>query len=193
MPEDLREYVTRAYENAESLNRLVNNILDVSRLEMGRFELHTDSVDLAKLLEDILKSVAVQAYEKRLKLELINSTGKDKVMVRIDSIRISQVLRNLLDNAIKFSKKGKSITADIQVSDQFVTVSITDRGVGVPKSQLKQIFDKFIQVKNNSKSYSGEAGLGLYIAKKIVELHGGSIEAFCENGKRTTFRFSIPL
>ena len=193
LPADLREYVTRAYENTESLNRLVNNILDVSRLEMGRFELHPDETDLVKLAEDILKGVAVQAYEKKLKLELINSTGTEKLFVNLDSIRVSQVLRNLLDNAIKFSNKGTAITVELRIDAKFVSVEVTDRGVGIPKSNLDDIFNKFIQVKNNSKHYSGGAGLGLYIAKKIVELHGGMIEARCDSGKGTTIQFTLPL
>jgi len=193
LPEDFREYVTRAYENTESLNRLVNNILDVSRLEMGRFELHLDETDIVKLSEDILKGVAVQAYEKRLKLELLNATGKEKFLIGLDSIRVSQVLRNLLDNAIKFSNRGSIITVELKTDGEFVSVFVTDRGVGIPKANLDQIFNKFIQVKNNSKHYSGGAGLGLYIAKKIVELHGGKIEARCENGRGTTIQFTLPL
>lgn len=191
--EPYREYLKRAYSTTDSLNYLINNILDVSRLDMDRFELQKQETDIIRLTRNILDSLSFQVNERRLKLEFKNCTKQEEVVLLIDSIRISQVLRNVLDNAIKFTKRGKKIKVSIKRNSKEICIAIADQGVGIPKSKLDQIFDKFVQVKNMQTKYKGGVGLGLFIAKCIVELHGGKIKASKNDDGGTTISIYLPL
>jgi len=192
MPKEAREYFERVYDNVNTLNNLVNNILDVSRIETDRFELHRKPTDIAELAEKITQDFGFQAKEEELKIHFKNKLS-DPVVLDIDSVRIQQVLRNILDNAIKYTMKGKDITVEVEMRGIGIQIAIIDQGVGIPKSQIFEIFDKFKQAKNCLTRYKGGAGLGLFITKKIVELHGGMIWAESEVRKGTTFRIQLPL
>ncbi|MBU1682580.1 HAMP domain-containing histidine kinase, partial [Patescibacteria group bacterium] len=193
LPEPIQQYLLRAYHNTESLNYLVNNILDVSRLEMGRFDLQLNPTDLIQLTKSTIDGVSFQIDEKKLKINFRNLTSSKKLMLKLDDIRISQVLRNLLDNAIKFSRIGKAITVKLRKTKHFAVVEIVDQGVGIPKAKIEQIFDKFIQVKDVDTRYKGGAGLGLFIAKRIIELHCGTIDAESRKRHGTKFTLKLPL
>jgi PAS domain S-box-containing protein len=190
--EPYREYLRRAYSTTDALNYLINNILDVSRLDMGRFELQKQEVDVIRLIRTILDSLSFQANEGQLMLEFDNATGKEKMMLEIDSIRMSQVLRNVLDNSIKFTKKGKKIAVTVGCDAQWLAIGVADQGVGIPKSKLNQVFDKFTQVRNTQTRYKGGVGLGLFIAKRIVELHGGKIQAGQNKDGGVTITIYLP-
>jgi PAS domain S-box-containing protein len=193
LSEPYREYLIRAYSTTDALNYLINNILDVSRLDMGRFQLQKQETDIIRLTRNILDSLSFQLNERRLQLEFENATKKECIPLMIDSIRISQVLRNILDNSIKFTKRSKKIRVTIKQKSRGVVVSVADQGVGIPKAKLDQIFDKFMQVKNTQTKYKGGVGLGLFIAKRIVELHGGKIQASKNNDGGTTVNIQLPL
>ncbi len=193
LSESYREYLIRAYSTTDSLNYLINNILDVSRLDMGRFQLQKQDTDIIKLTRNILDSLSFQMNERRLELEFENRTGREQLILSIDSIRMSQVLRNILDNSIKFTKRGKRLSIIIRRNANDVSVTIADQGVGIPKAKLEQIFDKFMQVKNTHTKYKGGVGLGLFIAKRIVELHDGKIQASKNSDGGTTVCIHLPL
>jgi len=193
IPEEIRRYIQKAYSNSESLNYLVNNILDVSRLDMGRFELQTATVDMVKFIQGLIENLSFQAGEKKLKLIFNNKTNQKTLNMKVDMIRLSQVLRNLLDNAIKFTKQGKNIYVTLEKNHKCVTIKVVDQGIGIAKVQLDQIFEKFMQVRNSDTRYKGGAGLGLFIAKRIVELHKGKLEAESQKGKGTTFTITLPI
>ena len=188
-----REYLIRAYSTTDSLNYLINNILDVSRLDMGRFELQKQEICIVKLTRNILDSLSFQMHERRLVLEFENQTGQDSLFFSFDSIRMSQVLRNILDNSIKFTKRGKKIRVTIKRENEEVIITIADQGVGIPRAKLEQIFDKFMQVKTTQTKYKGGVGLGLFIAKRIVELHEGRITASKNSDGGTTISIHLPL
>ena len=120
----------------------MNNILDVSRLDTGRFELQTVGTDLIQLTKNIIDSLSFQANERNLEIDFKNLSGLDKLMLDIDPIRISQVLRNLLDNAIKYSRPNKQIIVEVVKDLGFAFIKISDQGVGIPKTKMKQIFIK---------------------------------------------------
>ena len=103
------------------------------------------------------------------------------------------MLRNLIDNAIKFSKRGKSIFVEINTNSKFIDIKIIDEGIGIPKSQIENVFDKFIQVKSTETKFKGGAGLGLFISRRIIELHGGIMKAESTMHKGTTFTIQLPL
>ncbi len=193
IPDSAQQYLMRAYNNAESLNYLVNNILDVSRLDTGRFELQIVKYDLIQLVQNVIDGLSFQISEKNLNLEVRNLTKSPKLPIKIDTIRFTQVLRNLLDNAIKFSKRGKSIVVEIDITSNFAKIKVIDEGIGIPKSQIENVFDKFIQVKSSETRFRGGAGLGLFISKRIIELHGGIMKAESEMGKGTTFTIQLPI
>jgi len=193
LPENARQYVSRAYNNVEALNSLVNNILDVSRLESGRFTLRKIQTNLVSLVQNLLDNLSISAREKKLAVRFKNLTGSPQLMLPLDPLRLHQVVVNLLDNAIKYSKPGKSIWVILRIRDSRVQLVIKDQGIGIPQREVSKIFDKFIQAKNAASRYQGGAGLGLFITQKIVELHGGTIAVQSRLHLGTTFTLSLPL
>ena len=192
IPKEAKDYLIRVYDNVEVLNNLINNILDVSRIEMGRIELHIKPVDIVELIKDIIKNLSFQAHERKLSIHFINKLQKDSLMVNVDSVRIRQVLRNILDNAVKFSPEGKDITVEIDIKGIGLQISVIDQGMGIKKSEIFDVFEKFKQGTNSQSQYRGGAGLGLFIAKRIIEMHNGMIWAESEINKGTTFRIQLP-
>jgi two-component system sensor histidine kinase VicK len=184
----------RVYDNVEVLNNLVNNILDVSRIEMDRLQLHRTPTDIVELIKNVIKNLHFQSSEKKLEVNLINKLDKDSLILNIDHVRLRQVFRNILDNAIKYSPEGKRINVEMEIRGIGLQISIIDQGMGIRKSEIFEIFDKFKQAKNSHTQYnSGGAGLGLFIARKIMELHNGMIWAESELKKGTAFRIQLPL
>jgi signal transduction histidine kinase len=192
IPKEAKDYLIRVYDNVEVLNNLINNILDVSRIEMGRIELHIKPVDIVALIKEIIANLSFQANEKKLSIHFINKLQTDALMVNIDNVRIRQVVRNILDNAVKFSPIGKDISVEIEMHGIGVQISVIDQGMGIRKSELFDIFDKFKQGSNSQSQYRGGAGLGLFIAKRIMEMHDGMIWAESEINKGTIFRLQFP-
>ncbi|MFH0820912.1 MAG: PAS domain-containing sensor histidine kinase [Candidatus Peregrinibacteria bacterium] len=193
LPSTARQYFSRAYNNVETLNHLVNNILDVSRIEGGRFTLNKVQADLVGLTKGIIDNLLITAREKRLKVRFRNLTGSHKLLMPLDTVRIHQVMVNLLDNAIKYSTEGKTITIYLKKKASWAEVHVQDQGIGIPQKEIPKIFEKFMQAKNAAVRYKGGAGLGLFIAQRIIELHGGKIEVKSILRKGTTFILHLPL
>lgn len=193
VPAHLKDYLTRVYDNVEGLNNLVNNILDVSRIETGRLELYKKPTDIVELAQSVIRNLGYQLGEKKMTVQFINRFPTPALLLNIDAIRMRQVFRNILDNAIKYSPIGKKITIEAEPRGIGIQISIADEGIGIPKAQIFEVFDKFKQAKNGQSSYKGGAGLGLFIVKKIMELHGGMIWAESTINKGTTFRLQLPL
>jgi len=192
IPHDVRPFLSRAYHSSESLNHLVNNILDVSRLDTGRFEIQKACTDLLPIIRSTLETLTFQAHEKKLKIRLKNLSRHSKIMAEVDPVRIGQVIRNLLDNAIKFSRIGKEVLVEARLSKKQVTVKVIDQGVGIPKPKINLIFEKFMQIKDSDTRYKGGAGLGLFISRRIVELHGGKIAVESQKQKGAVFTVQLP-
>lgn len=193
MPEQDQQYLIRAYNNVDVLNNLVNNILDVSRLESGRFQLKKTSVNLVTLIKNIIDNLAIHLRSGKLRIIFNNKTQQKQFTIHVDNVRIHQVLMNVLENAIKYSKSNKDIVVDLEKDGKKALIRITNHGVGIPRSQIKYIFDKFIQGKNATTRYKGGAGLGLFIVKRIVELHGGKISVQSHPKKGTVFTIQFPI
>ena len=189
--EKLLNYFEKIDMSGRRLLALVNDLLDLSKLEAGLSELSLGEADFDNLFNQMLDEFELLLKEKHLTLEVIKKSKNARVIC--DQLKIEQVLRNLLSNAIKFTDKGKKITLTIEdcpKDDNQYIISVLDQGMGIPEDELDDVFDKFIQSSKN-KSGSGGTGLGLPISREIVSLHGGRIWA--ENGSDggTKFTFTI--
>ena len=195
---ELKDDIKVIYRNAKKLQKLTNDILDVSRIDSHKLNLDVSNFDLVDLIKNTIQDVTINAEKKEENISIdcnFDNETKSKVvfdqsiLVNGDKARISQVLLNLLNNATKFTKEGKiTITVLMQKDRKEVVVSISDKGNGIDSEVMNHLFEKFI-----SKSDSG-TGLGLYISKNIVEAHGGKIWASNNlDGIGSTFSFSIPV
>jgi len=190
VPHALREPLADVQTNASHLLRLINDVLDLSKIEAGRMELVPVDYAVGDVLETVRASLRGLATEKGL--DLIVSAPPDPPSAYGDSKRITQCLLNLAGNAIKFTKQGHvAIAAEVHAPT--VRFSVSDTGIGIPADQLDNIFSEFRQADATVAHEYGGTGLGLSITKKFVELHGGRIHVESEPGKGSTFSFEIPL
>ena len=180
-----------ASEEAEHLNSLINQLLDLSQLDSGRFELLKSGFDIREIVKQCLTALSVKAGRKnvRFSVEISPAAGSGFG----DSQKIKQIFRNILENALKFSpEKGKVLVRGDQKNGLLI-FSVRDEGIGIPPGELEHIFDKFYQIKNHRIRQEGGMGLGLAISKNIVELHGGRIWAESPEGEGTTVFFTLPV
>lgn len=184
---DLRSlYIVQS--QAEHLERLVNDLLDLSRVQWGHLELHPETFFLADLLAESVHAVQASAEQHSISLEI----NIPDTQVVADRRRITQVVGNILDNAVKYSPCGGQIIVSLQEQDGDFQVSVSDQGIGISPEYLDHIFERFYRVRNTaSHQYSG-IGLGLYVARAIVERHGGRIWFSNNPGNGSTFYFTLP-
>lgn len=173
-------------QQADHLARLVQQLLDLSRLEYGRLELHSTEVDLVQIVENVLKRTELVTPDRRLQLE-----SKGPVVVTADPDRIEQVIGNLLDNAIKFSPAGGTIRTSIDAAGDGAVVSVQDWGMGVPEGRQSRVFERYYRA-HEEKAYEG-LGIGLHVAREIIAQHGGEMWFESREGEGSTFYFSLPL
>lgn len=190
LPRAYMRDLTIVLRNAHHLQDLVNDVLDLARIEAAAMGLQLDDVSPASLVENAVQIVRSLVEERGLKLH--TSIAPDVPDLRVDPTRIRQVLINLLNNAARFTDQG-SISVRVQQVDGQVLFAVADSGVGIAPSDLAHIFDEFHQADNTRKRRHGGAGLGLAISKRFVELHGGRIWAESELGRGSTFSFSLPV
>jgi signal transduction histidine kinase len=190
VPEKIEKILVRLEKNGRNLLNLINDVLDISKIEAGRLTLSLDDYSLGELVNTVLVSVEGLAAEKGLKLSV--TVDKDLPVGKADQQRIGQILVNLLGNAIKFTDEGE-VGVEVGTRNGSFLVSVLDTGLGLSAEDTQIIFKEFRQVDGSSTRERGGTGLGLSIAKKIVEMHGGSIwvEARPEGG--AIFSFSIPI
>jgi two-component system phosphate regulon sensor histidine kinase PhoR len=173
---------------AEHLERLVNDLLDLSRVQWGNLELHYTDFYLADVLAECVRSAQVSADQHTIYLDIQVQDTK----IVADKARVGQVVGNILDNAIKYSPHGGQVTVKLGEYDSRYLVSIIDQGIGISPEYLDHIFERFYRVHNAaSRQYAG-IGLGLYVAKAIVEAHGGRIWVTNNSGVGSTFSFTLP-
>jgi len=185
---EARELLEITQRNADRLLLLINDLLDLSKLESGTVTLDVRECNLKELVAESLANVTSLAQEKHVRLE---EHIPEQFPVTVDRDRLAQVLYNLLSNAIKFTPAG-SVTVDLDDSPEAVILSVRDTGIGIPRDQLHRIFDRFVQVDAGQKRKAGGTGLGLAICQAIVEQHGGKIRVESEEGAGSTFYLSLP-
>ena len=178
-------------EEASLLSRLVDDLQELSLAEAGELKLDFKSEDIIKLIKQMVKTMQAQAAARGVSLSL-DLPGKLS-KVNIDSQRINQVLRNLLENALAHTEKDGNIVVTAQEQANRVKIMVTDNGEGIPAEDLPSIFERFYRVDKSRTRVTGGSGLGLTIARRLVEAHGGQIEARSEPGKGSRFTFTIPV
>ncbi|HEY2930662.1 MAG TPA: PAS domain S-box protein [Acidobacteriota bacterium] len=188
LPEEAAEVVALAERNTIRLITLINDILDLERLESGKLEMHFDTIPLETVLRRSAEAVHAFADQEGITLEIPSSPSK----VFGDGDRLVQVLVNLLSNGIKFSPKSSRVSIAVHESTAWVEIRVTDRGRGIPASHKRVIFERFRQVEASDSRQKGGTGLGLAICKAIVEQHGGTIGVDSEEGGGSTFWIRIP-
>lgn len=188
-----KEFYSVIQSQAQRLNRLIEDILNISRIESGLVKVNKEPVSTALIVRDAVQMIKSYAAEKNIKVEDQTAVVFDQV--NADRDMISQVVINLLSNAVKYTPNNGKVTVNSEVdeSQQVVRVAVTDTGVGIPAEELPRIFDKFYRVKANNKCAKG-TGLGLNLVKQIVEkVHQGRIFVKSEVGKGSCFGFELPL
>ena len=190
VPEKIQEVLKRLEKSGRHLLSLINDVLDLSKIEAGQLALSLNEYSMGEVIQTVFTSVEALAAEKKLDMKV--KVSKDLPTGKGDDQRIAQLILNLVGNAIKFTNEGK-IKADATVVNQTFLVSVSDTGPGLAEDDQKKIFEGFHQVDGSSTRKQGGTGLGLSISRKIVEMHGGRIWVESTLGKGSTFRFTLPV
>jgi signal transduction histidine kinase len=184
------EYLSDILESGRHLLSLINDILDLSKIEAGRMELEPTEFDLKGAVENAVSLVRERAHRRGIKLE--RTIDEHVGPIRGDERKVKQVLLNLLSNALKFTPEGGEIKVQVESRDGMAEISVTDSGVGIAPEDQEAVFEEFRQVGTAEKKVEG-TGLGLAISRKFIELHGGRIWVRSQVGTGSTFAFTLPL
>jgi signal transduction histidine kinase len=169
---------------------LINEVLDISRIESGKLELQRGSFDFKDCLQEVVSSICQQAEIKSIILD--TKTAFDGQLFA-DRMRVKEILYNLLSNAVKFTGQGGRVWVESVVQHGFLQVTVGDTGIGIPKHEHAAVFEKFYQAATLPGSLHQGTGLGLPITKHLVELHGGAIWVESEPGQGSRFTLTLPL
>lgn len=186
-----RELLVAAKQDAERLTKLVRELLELSRLESGKIQLKEDIIETRSLIDFSVQPVLLQFNDKSVKL-LINADSAIPEFVA-DFQQLSWVISNLVTNALRFTDPGGTVSVNATINGDDLVIAVRDTGCGIEPEELNKVFDKFVQLQDSSNPSPGSVGLGLSIAKEIVELYGGRIWADSKAGVGTVFTFSIPI
>lgn len=192
LPADAIKLLDQAEAATEQLNTLVENLLSVSRIERGVLNVNLDAIDWELFLQESIKTFQDQAKQKELELSL-NPPVAPLPKVKVDKIRIQEVLNNLISNAIKYTDPGGKITIWSEIKGTELITNVEDSGKGIPIEAQDQLFGKFFRVSGPMQGGAKGTGLGLYITKSLVEMHHGKIWVKSTLGKGSTFSFSLPI
>jgi PAS domain S-box len=185
------KYISTITQNCHRLSKLINNIVDISKIEAGFYELNLSNNNIVEIVEDIVMSVTDYTTSKGL--HIIFDTDEEEKIIACDPEKIERIILNLLSNAIKFTEKGGKICVNIRDRDKFVEISVCDNGIGIDNNYLNLIFDRFKQVDKSLSRNAEGTGIGLSLVKSIVELHGGTIYVESKFGKGSKFTVMLPV
>ena len=185
-----KRFIDHIYRDSTHLLELINDVLDISKIEAGRLELRPEPFDFGTIMRESLEAVGVLIRAKSLQ---VASTNHVQEAVEADRLRVKQILVNLLSNAAKFTPDGGCIEVSAQERDGMVWTTVSDTGIGIRAEDQAAIFDMFYQASATTKGVREGTGLGLAITRKLVEQHGGTIHVESTPGRGSRFTFSIPL
>jgi signal transduction histidine kinase len=187
-PEHREAFLALIADETNRLASLIGDVLDTSRIEAGTFSYTFTDVDLTRLVVDAVETAAVGQDEVRVQADV----AQPLPLVRADRERLRQVLTNLIDNAVKYSRSGDTVVVRAVPENGVVSISVTDRGAGIPYDQQGLIFEKFGRAEVPGSSKPG-TGLGLFIARSIAEAHGGSLDVRSRPDEGATFTLTLPV
>ena len=204
------KFLSMAKQNVSRLSGIINDLLDISKIEAGKMDFHFKPVNIHSVVDYVKSALSGLAKEKNIEILVNETTDLPEIMA--DSQRLEQVLTNLLSNAIKFTPDGKKITISTEfkntsqiqyhpcffddmkkLSGDYIIVSVEDEGIGIAENELLHVFDKFAQIENSLSRKVGGSGLGLPIAKQLLEAHKGAIWCDSELNKGSKFHFALPI
>ncbi|HSH55827.1 MAG TPA: ATP-binding protein [Candidatus Limnocylindrales bacterium] len=179
-----------AYRNNDAEISIMNNLLDVAKLDLNKIQLTKTSVNIVKLASQVVENHQKQAAERDQTLSLL---GEAEVVAAVDADYIKGVIENLVDNALKYSRNSTSVTVKVLRHQDYITLAVKDQGLGIRKRDFGKLFNKFSRLDNEFSANSQGSGLGLYWVKQIVALHGGKIKMSSREGKGSTFTVFLPI
>lgn len=188
--QSITKYINMATQNTYRLLKLVNNLIDSNKITAGYFEYNPQNYDIVYFVESICQSIVDFAKQKNI--EVIFDTDIEEKIISFDLDKMERIILNILSNSIKFTKEQGKIEIYIRESNEMLEIEISDDGIGIPQNKLNSIFERFKQVENNTIRSGEGSGIGLYLVKSLVDMHGGDIDVESELGSGTTFKIRIP-
>jgi heavy metal sensor kinase len=189
-PEDYQATIRTIAEEAEHMSRIMDQLLVLARADSGTEQITIEETELNGLLREVVTDIELLSRDKGLELKLLLN---EPLIVKGDRGLLRRLFINLLDNAIRYTSKGGSVSVSTTMQERMALVSISDTGIGIPPEHLPRIFDRFYRADKARSRSEGGSGLGLAICKHIVEVHGGRIEVESREGQGSTFKVLIPL
>jgi signal transduction histidine kinase len=186
---EMKEYAGDINKDAQRLNRMITEMLDLDRMESGRMTLHRELTDLNAIVSEAAGRLAPNSPRHPIQLKL----DPELPLVEIDKDKVNQVLLNLLSNAVKYSPGGGPITVTTRVEGQLVHVFVRDSGLGIPADSLEKVFERFSRLESGATRYIQGTGLGLPISRQIIEMHGGKAWVESTPGEGSVFQFTLPV
>lgn len=186
----MKKYFNMMQQNTYRLIRIVNNLIDINKMDSGFFQMDFQNCDIVNVVENITYSVA--EYVKYKKIKLIFDTDVEEKIIACDPDKIERIMLNLLSNATKFTELNGEIVVNMYDKQRSIAISVKDNGIGIPNEKLKEVFDKFKQVDKSFKRSHEGSGMGLFLVKSLVEMHEGKICVKSEYGKGSEFIIEIP-
>ncbi|MFA5334571.1 MAG: HAMP domain-containing sensor histidine kinase, partial [Candidatus Omnitrophota bacterium] len=187
---DQKEFLNIAKRNVDRLARLINDVLDLQKLESGKLTFNFEPEDINEVVREVYDTMVTIAKDKGLNIALVLSEGLPKIV--FDRDKITQVLTNLVNNAVKLTDRG-GITLITEIKDNTLRVTVKDTGPGIREEDIPRLFRRFEQLEKGTERKTGGTGLGLAISKEIVERHGGKIWAESTYGEGASFIFNLPI
>jgi len=191
LPKPAQEVVQQIYESNQRMISLVNDLLNVSRIEQGRVLDKLKLTDILELIKEVISEMKIEAEKKLVSISLMINNNVSKIMV--DPKRFRQVIQNLLSNAVKYNYSGGRVVIEVKPLEDCIQISIRDIGMGIPKRDQSRVFSKFFRAANAVKSETKGSGLGLFVVRSYVESWRGKVWFESEENKGTTFYFTIPV
>jgi Amt family ammonium transporter len=186
-----KEYLGDIHSSGQHLLNMINSILDLSKIEAGKFELQNEEFSVEETIHEVLNTITECSHKKDICLRTY--ILEDIPSIRADKVKFKQIMYNLLSNAIKFTPENGKITINAKLMDHHIQIAVSDTGIGIKPEDMEKLFEAFRQVDGSyARRYEG-TGLGLILTKRLIELHGGKIWVKSMYGKGSTFTFTLPL